>query len=136
MRHWLRALENRSALDWEQITLDARDVKFFKTSEKGIPYFLTRLKDREIRYRCIVFWLDIVTGILSPLDLYFCLHQLNADELIDMFTRLPKDLMHNVRGLLFIFLALATASVARRPQTILIESLIFLNINSANDLPL
>ncbi|GFU62688.1 isocitrate dehydrogenase, mitochondrial [Nephila pilipes] len=41
-----------------------------------------------------------------------------------------------LRGLLFIFLALATVSVARRPQTILIESLIFLNINSANDLPL
>ncbi|GFT16862.1 uncharacterized protein NPIL_184941 [Nephila pilipes] len=96
MRHWLRALKNRSALDWEQITLDARDVEFFKTSEEGIPYFLTRLKDREIRYRCIVFWLDMVTGIISPLDLYFCLHQLSADELNDVFTRLPKDLMHDI----------------------------------------
>ncbi|GFT16858.1 uncharacterized protein NPIL_184921 [Nephila pilipes] len=94
-RHWLSALENRTALDWEQITLNARDDEFFITNRKGIAYFWTRLQDQEIRYNCIVCCLEIVIRILSPLDLYFFLFQLKADELNDVFTRLPKYLLHN-----------------------------------------
>ncbi|GFS70994.1 uncharacterized protein NPIL_597101 [Nephila pilipes] len=95
-RHWLSALENRTTLDWEQITLNARDNEFFITNRKGIPYFLTRVQDKEIRYECIVSCLEILAMVLSPLDLYFCLFQLKANELNDVFTRLPKDLLHNV----------------------------------------
>ncbi|GFT94137.1 uncharacterized protein NPIL_227041 [Nephila pilipes] len=93
-RHWLSSLENRIALDWEQFTLNARDDEFFIRNINGIPYFLTRLQDREIRYQCIASCLEIVSSILSPL--YLCLFQMNSNELNYMFTRLPSDLMRNV----------------------------------------
>ncbi|GFU23077.1 uncharacterized protein NPIL_571361, partial [Nephila pilipes] len=93
-RHWLRALEHRTALDWEQITHNARGYEYFMANRKGIPYFLKRLQDRDVRYECIATGIDF--ELLRPLDLYFCLHQLKVDELNDVFTRLPKDTMHEV----------------------------------------
>ncbi|GFT16865.1 uncharacterized protein NPIL_184971 [Nephila pilipes] len=95
-QHWLIALENRTALDWEQITLNARGVRFFINNRKGIPYILTRLQDRGIRYQCIASCLDMVKIVISPFDLYFCLSQLNAKELNNVFRNLPKHLMHIV----------------------------------------
>ncbi|GFU35306.1 hypothetical protein NPIL_288791 [Nephila pilipes] len=34
-----------TALDWKQITINARGYEFCMANRKGIPYFLTRLQD-------------------------------------------------------------------------------------------
>ncbi|GFU09021.1 uncharacterized protein NPIL_461991 [Nephila pilipes] len=96
MRHWLNALDNRTALDWEQISLNITGELFFISNAMGIPYFFPRLQGREIRYECILSGLELVKGSLRPFDLYICLHQLSADELNDVFTRLPKQILHIV----------------------------------------
>ncbi|GFU26798.1 uncharacterized protein NPIL_246281 [Nephila pilipes] len=93
-QQWLRALDNNTDLDWEQISLNIENEEFFCNNYVGIPYFFTRLQGREVRYKCIRSCL--AHGLLRPFDLYFCLHQLKAEELNDVFTRLPKNLMHKV----------------------------------------
>ncbi|GFS77395.1 uncharacterized protein NPIL_669581 [Nephila pilipes] len=91
MQHWFRALVNRAALDWTQISLIATEDEFLVSNYEGLPYYFTRLQGRETRYKCIVTYLEL--RFLRPYDLYVCLYQLNADEINDVFTRLPMELM-------------------------------------------
>ncbi|GFU35310.1 uncharacterized protein NPIL_288811 [Nephila pilipes] len=88
MRHWYRALLNRTRLDWAQISSNLTD-EFFLRNREGIPYYFTKLRGREIRYMCIATCLEF--RLLRPFDVYFCLHQINADEFNDVITRLTKD---------------------------------------------
>ncbi|GFU09027.1 uncharacterized protein NPIL_462021 [Nephila pilipes] len=94
MQHWLRALINRTALDWAEMSRNITKDEFFFKNFEGVPYYFARLQGQEIRYLCIQSWLE--HGYLCPFDLYFCLFQLKAEELTDVLTRLPKDLMHEV----------------------------------------
>ncbi|GFT35686.1 uncharacterized protein NPIL_196731 [Nephila pilipes] len=94
MRHWYRALVNNEALDWAQISRNLTDDEFFLRNYDGIPYYFTRLQGREIRYKCIATCLGF--KLLRPFDVYFCLHQFNANEFNDVITRLTKYQMLQV----------------------------------------
>ncbi|GFU35312.1 uncharacterized protein NPIL_288821 [Nephila pilipes] len=88
MSHWYRALVNRETLDWAQISPNLTDDEFFLRNYEGIPYYFRRLQGREIRYKCISTCLEF--RLLRPFDLYFCLHQFNANEFNEVITRLTK----------------------------------------------
>ncbi|GFU09023.1 uncharacterized protein NPIL_462001 [Nephila pilipes] len=94
IRYWLNALEHRSALDWTDISLNIKEEEFFVGNCFGIRYYFTKLLSRDIRYKCILSCLE--HDCLHAFDLYCCLSELNADELNQMFTRLPQDILCKV----------------------------------------
>ncbi|GFU35304.1 uncharacterized protein NPIL_288781 [Nephila pilipes] len=94
MRHWYRALENRETLDWAQISRNITNYEFFLRNYDGIPYYFTKLQGRDIRYNCIATCLGF--KLLRPFDVYFCLHEFQADEINNVLMRLTKYQMLQV----------------------------------------
>ncbi|GFU37325.1 uncharacterized protein NPIL_373511, partial [Nephila pilipes] len=92
IRHWLRALESRTELNWSEISLASRF--FFIRNFMGIRYFFPKLRNREIRYVCID--TGMLFGWIHQYDLYYCLVKINADELEYVFRRLSEERLYEI----------------------------------------
>ncbi|GFU07145.1 uncharacterized protein NPIL_680231 [Nephila pilipes] len=89
--YWLRALESGTALDWSDLSHASR---MFIGSSMNIRYFFTRLRKRQIRYDCIDS--GIFFRRINHPDLYYCLVEMNADELRYVFRHFEKDQLYKI----------------------------------------
>ncbi|GFT16856.1 uncharacterized protein NPIL_184911 [Nephila pilipes] len=89
--YWLRALESRTALDWSDLSHASR---MFIGNSMNIRYFFTTLPKRQIRYECLES--GIYFRRINHPDLYYCLVEMNADELRYIFRRFKKDQLYKI----------------------------------------
>ncbi|GFU09025.1 uncharacterized protein NPIL_462011 [Nephila pilipes] len=85
-RYWKNALMGGTALNWEQISLSNKT--FFIRNLMGIRCCFTRLQGLEIKFECIES--GLISGWMHHCDLYYCLSQMNVDELRFVFRRLSQ----------------------------------------------
>ncbi|GFU74144.1 uncharacterized protein TNCV_1642681 [Trichonephila clavipes] len=97
LRFWMDALQSGTALDWTQITHEAETgnhyrtnypSNFFSGNYLGLPYYFSRLRSVNARFRCL--YLAIENYSIRPFYLYLCLAQIQDYEVDDMFNRFPE----------------------------------------------
>ncbi|GFT68360.1 uncharacterized protein NPIL_75151 [Nephila pilipes] len=86
-QYWVRALANRTALDWKQIS--RAGCEFLIRNCMGVRYFFKKLQSKEMRYGCID--IGLADEMIHHWDLYYCLSQMYAFELRRTFIHMAPD---------------------------------------------